>query len=110
MTLCGIEAWTVFLIDEQHGTKLAQKVNWISGATLASLYVLLNIALLIPGIRHKSRELEKYRSKAASTTTHVEQRNGRKIQPAIDSSSANKQAEQGVTEWHVDLTSPPAPL
>lgn len=39
MTLCGIEAWIVFILDEQYGTKLAQKVNWIVGAVLAATCV-----------------------------------------------------------------------
>eukprot|EP00038_Savillea_parva_P015250 m.13488 g.13488 ORF g.13488 m.13488 type:complete len:401 (-) comp3049_c0_seq1:162-1364(-) len=100
MTLCGINAWTVFLIEDQYDVKLAQKVNWIVGTTLASLYVVLNVVLLLPGLWHKRRMLHVWRSKAASTEREIQSHsNNRKIAP-MDVAAQ----DPGPSEWHVDFS------
>ena len=96
MTLCGVNAWVVFVISEQYNIKLAEQVNWIVGAVLAMLYVTLNIGLLIPGVYHKKRELDKWRSKSESTAVH---RKTCQITPI-----QNKDNAQGILEYHLDLT------
>jgi hypothetical protein len=106
MTLCGIEAWTVFLIDDQYSTRLARKVNWIFGLSLAGVYIFFNLIILLPGIRLKQRALEKWKSKAASTTVHIQRSSKNSISPKSSVNGPYSLAEQGLTEWHVDLTSP----
>ena len=83
-------------IEEQYGLKLAQQVNWIVGAVLGSLYVILNVGLLVPGFYRKRRELDKWRSKSESTAVH---RKTRQISPL-----GVEDDEQGILEYHLDLT------
>mmetsp|Transcript_964 Transcript_964/g.3209 ORF Transcript_964/g.3209 Transcript_964/m.3209 type:complete len:333 (-) Transcript_964:335-1333(-) len=107
MTMCGIEAWVVYLLDEQQGTETAEQVNWIAGSVLGGLYVLINLAILVPGIRHKAHQLALHRVRAQTTARHV--RGPAVTNKVVPVPGGAPPDEQGVTEWHIELCTSPKP-